>query len=259
MSPVAPDFHRVAAAEGISNFGSMLSRLAIPWVATLMLGAGPAAMALLLMADLAASALGAMLLGPIIDAARKKRAMLVCDVLRCGVLAVVAWCAWQGVLSMPWLVAAAAAGGLLTVAFELARSAWVAQSAAAEQLPRVNARLVLVGSVSETAAFAAGGWLYQALGAALALAVDAVSYLVSAWLLRGVRETAPKAVPAPHASPWQRWWTEQRQGWQALLGHAACVHSPWWKRCDPWALRSQARATWFMWRATWPCPLACKA
>ena len=54
MTPGPRDIARVIAAEGVSNFGSMLSRLAIPWVATLLLDATPAAMALLLVADVVA-------------------------------------------------------------------------------------------------------------------------------------------------------------------------------------------------------------
>ena len=38
----------VLAAEGVSNFGSMLSRLAIPWLAALVLQATPSKMAALL-------------------------------------------------------------------------------------------------------------------------------------------------------------------------------------------------------------------
>lgn len=213
----ADSITRVIAAEGVSNFGSMLSRLAIPWVATLMLGATPAAMAGLLVADVVAGAIGSLLLGSVIERAPKRLAMLWCDGLRALVLAVVAIGAWQHWLSMPWLVAAAAAGGALTVAFELARSAWIAQCVEAGELPASNARLSMIGSVSETAAFALGGWLYQAVGAALALTVDALSYLGSALLLRGVRE-APRAMHEPSMdSPWRRWWAEQSEGWRVLL------------------------------------------
>jgi hypothetical protein len=56
-------------------------------------------------------------------------------------------------------------------------------------------------SLAETAAFALGGWLYQWLGAVLALLIDAGSYLVSALCLRGVQDTsaAPPASPRPRA------------------------------------------------------------
>ena len=57
------DFQRVLAAEMVSNFGSMLSRLVVPWLATLALSATPFEMGLLLMADVVAGACGALLLG----------------------------------------------------------------------------------------------------------------------------------------------------------------------------------------------------
>jgi hypothetical protein len=201
------DIASVLAAEGVSNFGSMLSRLAIAWIATLALGATPASMALLLVADVAAGAAGALLLGPSIERAPKRLAMLWADALRALVLAAVALGAWSSRLTLPWLIAAAAAGGLLNVAFDL---------------PARNAQLSMIGSVSETAAFALGDWLYQALGAVLALAGDALSYLGSALLLRGVREV-PGVVSASEgaaASPWRAWWQEQSEGWAVLHAHA---------------------------------------
>jgi Na+/melibiose symporter-like transporter len=79
--------------------------------------------------------------------------------------------------------------GLLTVMFDLARSAWVAQRVDAAHLPMRNAQMSACSSLAETAAFALGGWLYQWLGAVLALLIDAGSYLVSAFCLRGVRDT----------------------------------------------------------------------
>jgi predicted MFS family arabinose efflux permease len=221
------DLPRVIAAEGVSNFGSMLSRLAVPWVATLMLSATPAAMALLLVADVVAGAVGALVLGSLIDRSPKRAAMLACDGLRALVLIVVALGAWRGWLSMPMLVVAAAAGGLFTVAFEIARSAWFGQCVEVGELPTRNAQLSMIGSLSETAAFALGGWLYQLLGATLALAIDALSYLLSAALLRGVRE-APRVAAGPAGVvPWRLWWHEQRDGWRVLLAYprlrALCV------------------------------------
>ena len=187
------EFPRVLAAEGISNFGAMLSRLAIPWLAVLSLQATPSQLAAMLVADVAAAALGSLLLGSLVERSGKRAAMLLCDALRALVLGLLAWGAWRGGLNFTLLLAAAAAGGLLTVAFELARSAWMAQRTDPGELADRNARLSVVGSVSEAAAFALGGWLYQGLGASMALAVDACSYLASALCLRGVRETPPVA------------------------------------------------------------------
>ena len=124
------DFRRVLAGEGISNFGSMLSRLALPWLATLALAATPLQMALLLVADVAAGAAGALLLGTLVDRCPKRTVMIATDIARAALLGGLAALAWANLLSIWLLAAAAALSGALGVAFELARSAWVAQSAA---------------------------------------------------------------------------------------------------------------------------------
>ena len=210
-------FPRVLAAEVVSNFGTMLSRLAIPWLAAITLQAAPWQMGALLLADVAAGAVGALLLGRWVDRWPKRATLVACDLLNMTVLALLALAAWQQQLGMVMLAAAAAASGLLTMTFELARSAWMAQVVAASDLPRRNAQLSVGGSLSETAAFALGGWLFQGLGAALALALDALSYALSALCLRGVREVAPAqpqaaqldgaGVPMP-----QRWLGELKIG-----------------------------------------------
>ena len=211
---------RVLAAEGVSNFGSMLSRLALPWLAALVLHATPAQMALLLVADVAAAAVVALLLGPWVDRSGKRRVMLLCDGARCVLLALLALAAWRGWVSFTGLLLAAAASGVLTMGFELARSAWQAQRVAVADLPRRNAQLSMVGSVSEAAAFALGGWLYQGLGAALALAVDAGSYAASALCLRGVQEVPGAAVPTVRETGRQPVRLQALQALQSLLREA---------------------------------------
>ena len=195
------DFRRVLAGEGISNFGSMLSRLALPWLATLALAATPLQMALLLVADVAAGAAGALLLGTLVDRCPKRTVMIVADVARAALLGGLAALAWAQWLSIWLLAAAAALSGTLGVAFELARSAWVAQSAGPARLPARNAQLSAAGSLSETLAFALGGWLYQLLGAVLALAVDALSYLLSALCLVGMRSGRDQAPAVDSDAP----------------------------------------------------------
>lgn len=232
--PMKPgEVSRLLAAEGLSNFGSMLSRLAIPWLATLSLQATPWQMAGLLLADVAAGAFSALWLGPWVDRASPRRVMLQADAARALLLAGLASLAWLGWASLPWLMAAAALQGVFGMAFELARSAWMARQLPQADLPRRNAQLSMVSSLSETGAFALGGWLYQGLGAVGALLLDAASYLASATCLKGLASPAPAApaqVPAhvsahlpAHVPAWpghrQRlaaWWRDSLAGWQAI-------------------------------------------
>lgn len=211
---------RVLAAEAVSNFGSMLSRLALPFVAALQLQATPAQMAALLVADVLAAALGGLLLAGWIDRHGRRATMLLADGARVLLLALLALAVWRGAASMGLLLAVAALTGLATAAFELARSAWMAQRVPVQELPRRNAQLAMVGSLSETAAFALGGWLYQALGAALALAADAASYLASALCLKGVDEVRGPAAAATGPA-WRALLDDTRAGLQAIAAHPA--------------------------------------
>ena len=194
-----PEITRVLAAESVSNFGSMLSRLVIPWLAALVLQATPMQMAALLVADVLAAALGSLLLAAWVDRSGKRAVMLWADGLRLVLMLGLAAATWWGWVSLGWLVLVAAANGVLAMAFELARSAWLAQRVQVADLPQRNAQLSMVGSLSETAAFAIGGWLYQGLGATLSFVVDACSYAASALCLRGVSEVRTEVAGASDA------------------------------------------------------------
>ncbi|MBS1911358.1 MAG: MFS transporter [Bacteroidetes bacterium] len=193
------DFQKILAAEVVSNFGSMLSALMIPWLAALVLGATPFQMGTLLVADVVAGASGSLLLGAVVDRARKRSVMVAADLARALLVGLLVWLAAAHQLQLWILVLAAAFRGWLTVMFELSRSAWMAQQLDAGTLSAGNARVAAGGSIAETLAFALGGWLYQWLGIVTALAIDAASYAVSALFMRGVREEAPPAHLYAHA------------------------------------------------------------
>jgi MFS family permease len=216
----AAGFRRVLAAEVVSNFGSMLTRLVIPWIATLTLAVSPFGMGLLVVADVAAAAVGALLLGALIDRLPTRRVMIVADAARALLFVGVSYAAWRGHLTLARLVATAAAAGLLTVAFELARSAWMAQHLVVHELPTRNAQLVAARSLTEAASFGAGGWIYQALGGTLSLLADAVTYVLSALCLWRVADHRA-ATPPP---PWPRGaelLAAARDGVAVLLRHPA--------------------------------------
>lgn len=189
----SPSFRRVLAADVISTFGSLMSRLAIPWLAVLVLGAGPGAMALLAVADVGAAALAALLLGVIVDRLPKRGTMIACDLVRAGALLAVPALAWLGHLSIGVLVAVVALNGALTIAFELAQSAWIARHTESSALAGRNSALAAGSAVTEAASFGLTGWLFQWLGAAVALVTDALTYVASALLLARVEESPPPA------------------------------------------------------------------
>ena len=64
-----------------------------------------------------------------------------------------------------------------------------------ERLVEANGALAASGSASEFLAFGVSGFLVQALTAPIAIAIDALSFLVSAALLGSIRR--PEAAPPP--------------------------------------------------------------
>jgi predicted MFS family arabinose efflux permease len=193
-------FHRVFAAEVVSTFGSLMSRLAIPWLAVLVLKAEPTAMALLAVADVAAGALAALLLGALVDRWPKRRTMIAADLIRAAMLFTVPVMALLDLLSIGWLVVVVAVNGALTVAFELAQSAWIARSTAHENLTQRNSALAAGGAATEAVSFSLTGWLFQWLGAVAVMVADALTYVASALLLVKISEPAPLKEESPTAA-----------------------------------------------------------
>ena len=106
------------AAEVVSNFGSMMSRLAIPWLAVLVLGATPWQMGLLAVADVLAGAVTALGLGVMVDRWPKRAVMVSADAARAALLVLLALAASGHDLSFGLLLAAATAGGVFTMRSE---------------------------------------------------------------------------------------------------------------------------------------------
>lgn len=193
-------FQRVLGAEIVSIFGSLMSRLAIPWLAVLVLGAGPTAMAWLAVADVVAGACSALLLGALVDRLPKRTVMVAADLLRAAALLAIPLLGWAGVLSMGWLIAITAFNGMLTVAFELAQSAWIARASAQHELTGRNAQIAAGSAVTEAASFGITGWIFQWFGAFVSIVADAMTYVVSALFLWRLPEP-PAAAGEHHAAP----------------------------------------------------------
>ena len=201
MSPAASDrdLARVVAAATVSNFGSMLTRIALPFVAVDVLHASAQAMSGLNAARVLPSLALGLAVASWIDRRRKRGVLIAADLAHAALLAAVPAAALLGLLSMPLLWAFALLSGLLSLAFEVARHAYVAALMPREQLVRANARITAGNAAAETVAFAAGGWLVQLLSAPFALLVDALSYLGSAACLGAIRSREPEPEPGDRA------------------------------------------------------------
>jgi MFS family permease len=178
--------------QTISVFGDQITYLALPVVAVLSLGAGPGDMGLLTAASLLPSLLFSLPGGAWLDRVhRRRRLMILADLGRAGLIALIPVAFALHGLSMPLLLGVSFAIGTLAVGFHLAWMTMFASVAGREQYVEANALLNGSRSVSAVGGPAIGGVLIQVLGAPIALVADALSFVASALFLSRIK--APDA------------------------------------------------------------------
>jgi len=205
-----PDFARLWAAQGVSSFGARITREGLPMAAILVLGASPAVMGIM-----AAMAYGPALVvglagGGFVDRRRRRPILIAADLLRVAVLITVPIAAWLHLLALPHLLLAAALVGSASVIFDMADHAYLPGLIGQDRLVDGNARLAATESVAEMGGPALAGFLFQWLTAPFAIAVNAVTYLVSAVILATIRQ--PETAPEPPAP--EHWTSDITQGFR---------------------------------------------
>ena len=188
-------FVRYWAGSAVSQFGDRVSEVAVPLVAVTVLDASAGQVAALTALAWAPNLL-ALVLGAWVDGrARKRRLLVVMDLVRAAVLLSLPVAYVLGAVTLWQLYVVVLLGGLAGVT---AGCAW--QPLFARIVPRAsyvdaNSKFSAARSASFVAGPAVGGGLVQALSAPVAVVADALSFLVSALLLG----RAPVDEPAPAA------------------------------------------------------------
>lgn len=191
---VTRDFLKLWTANTVSDFGSLVTRTALPFAAVLMLGATPFQMALLSAADLLAGLLVGLVAGVWVDRVRRRPVMIAMDLGRAVLLLTIPVAAALGLLRIEQLYAVEFLAGAMTMVFVVAFQAYLPTLVRREDLVRANSALTATSAVSEVAAFGSAGWLVQILTAPMALLLDAFSFLFSAAAIRVIRDPEPLAV-----------------------------------------------------------------
>jgi len=206
-----PRFAKLLAGQSISELGSAVTQIALPTIAVLVLHAGPFELGILIALQRIPFPILALFVGVWIDRLPRRRVMIVADVLRAAVLALVPISFGAGFLGLPLLYAVSLATGVLTIFFDLAYLSYVPELVDRERLSDANATLQMSFSVANLAGPGLGGLLIQAVGAARAVSIDAASFIVSFLSLLWM---GPDKVRADRRqSPGM--WKELREG----LGH----------------------------------------
>lgn len=189
-------FLAVWSASTISIFGSLITRTALPFAAILVLGAGPIEISAIRSAELIAALIVGLFAGAWVDRLRRRPIMIWADLGRALLLATIPVAAVLGFMGMPQLILVAFAAAILSTFFDVADRSYLPSIVSPRRLVAANSALTASASVAEFTSFGIGGFLIKIFSAPVAIAIDAVSFLVSAILLATIRrkEPPPKAV-----------------------------------------------------------------
>jgi MFS family permease len=194
-----PDFRRLWAADLLSQLGSRLGMGAVPLLAVLTLNASTFQVSLLRTCETAAWLGLGLFAGAWADRVRGLPVLVSADLGRALLFASIPVAAWFGVLTLAQLYVVLALAGLLTVLFDVAHTSYLPRLLDGDQLLPGNAKLAANHSIGAVVGAGAGGLLYQWLGAAVTIGLDALSFLWSALWLRSIR--TPEARPARPDQP----------------------------------------------------------
>lgn len=186
------DVRRLWASVGVNAFGSALTNVALPLIALFTAHASALQLGALIGIDQVAWLCFGLVAGVWVDRWSRRGVLVVANLGRALLIGAVPVVVWTGTLDIWVLFAIGLLTGGCTVFGDVAYTALVPQIVERAALVDANAKI----NVADTAAGLSGsvvvGPIVAFLGAPVALAVDAVTFLVAAVLLRGIR-----AVPTP--------------------------------------------------------------
>lgn len=204
------DFLRLWLAQGVSAFGSRITREGLPILAVSTLAAPPAALGVLAGVGSGAALVCGLALGGFVDRSRRRPILIGADLLRAVILISLPAAALLGGVSLIHLFAAAAGIAGAGVVFDIASHAYLPALIGRERLVDGNAKLAATDAVAEVGGPALAGVLFQWLTAPIAVVVNAATYLGSAVFLATISADEPRPTPEPRAG----WRDEITQGFR---------------------------------------------
>jgi MFS family permease len=180
-------FGRLWAAYAVSVYGSWIAFGAFPLIAVQVLDSSAFAVSLLDAAGLAVAAIIAFPLGPWVERRAKRPVMIAMDLVRFLAMASVPVAYFVGLLSYGQLLVVSVICGTAGIAFTAASGAYLKYLVRGDDLLTANARFEGTSWVATAAGPPLGGAAIGLLGPVVTILADAVSYLLSALAVLGIR------------------------------------------------------------------------
>lgn len=210
-----PDFLRLWAAQIVSAWGGRITRTALPLIALTALDQSDLALGMLAALQIAPGIVLALFAGGMIDRGRKRRILIVADVVRALLVTSLPIAYWTGALTMTHLIVVGAGVGAATTLFSITDNTYLPALIGKENLVEGNSKIEASEAVAEIAGPSAGGVLIGLLGAPIAVLIDAATYVWSVLFLSRIDNPGE-----PIAEPKRRdVFGDLRIGLRAVFGH----------------------------------------
>ena len=206
-----PDFLKLWAGETVSEFGSQVTLLAVPTVAILVLHAGPFQVGVLSALEFLAFPTLGLVAGVYADRLRRRPIMIACDIGRLLALGSIPVAFVLDALTLQQLCIVALLTGIFTVFFDVSYQSYLPALVDRPNLLEGNTKLEITRSTAQVAGPAVAGFLIQWIGGAKAVAVDALSFFLSALALASIKKPEPEPQPST-ASGTSGFIPEMREG-----------------------------------------------
>ena len=223
------DFLHLWAGQTISQFGTQISRLALPFVAIMVLDASAFEVSLLTALEFLPYLLFALPAGVWVDRLRRKPILVLADLGRAAALVTIPLAAAFDAITIGQLYVVGFAVGALSVFFDLAYQSYLPALVGQRQLVDANAKVEVTRSAAQVGGPGLAGLLVAALTAPYAVAADALSFVASAVFLLRMRTIEPaierperRSVRAELVEGLRYLLSDAR--WRAFAGYAGSIN-----------------------------------
>lgn len=210
------------AAGTASGAGSAVGAVALPLTALTVLDAGPFQMGLIAAASYVAWLVIGLPAGVFVHRLPLRGVQIGADLARAAAVGSVPLAWWWGWLSVAQLVVVALVVSFANVMFDVANATFLPQIVERERLQSRNSLVSATHAATSLGGPSVGGLIVQLLGPVVTVLVDAVSFLVSAALLRTlpVRGGRVRGGAGPT-------WGLIREGWWFVVRHPVMGPGMW--------------------------------
>jgi len=204
--------------QSISEAGSQVSQLAIPWLAAVGLHATPLEFSLLGVFGFLPFILFALPAGVWVDRLPRLPILVVGDAARAVLLILIPILWAAGVLEIWHLLVLEFVIGIFTVFFDVAYQSYLPSLVDREDLIEGNSKLQLTVSIAQVGGPSVSGGLIAAITAPYAIVVDAASFVLSAAFMLRIRhrETLPERTEGEERP---KMWPQVKEGLHWVVGH----------------------------------------